>query len=234
MPSKSIGVTEPAVPKVESSCPGAANAPDALTTSNMLNRLRSKAAAPNDGQFFNVIAGHSLDYVKTDSVLSNNPFTPVDSGNGFARHQWVVNGKGSPVSTVLLGVGADMLSAKGNLFNISLVWGISTRQVFAGSVREWNTLHQDYKPSETVKDPEEFPDHYYEWALRGSNLSLRASYMFKLKSKKEKDEAKAAGTDAKPEKANKEDGKVEKPAKEKVEKPAKEPKVPKEKKSKEN
>jgi hypothetical protein len=127
------------------------------------------------------------------------------------------------------------------LFNISLVWGISTRQIFAGSVREWNTLHQDYAPSTTIKDPEEFPDHYYEWALRGSTLSLRASYYFKFKTKEEKEAAKSKNAGDMPEEGNKEDGKVEKPAKEKAEKPAKEKaekpakeeKAPKEKKSKE-
>jgi hypothetical protein len=151
----------------------------------------------------------------------------IDSGGSFARHELQFLKKGSAVSTVLLGVGADLVSNNGNILNISLVWGISTRQIFRGSVREWKTLHQDYNPAINPKDPEEFPDHYYEWALRGSNLSLRASYYFQLtgKSKEAKEEAPKDDDNGKVEK-------TEKPAKEKTPKAPKEEKAPKEKKSK--
>lgn len=184
----------------------------------------------SETKFFNIMAGHSLDFLTNDdSIIFNSQNTPVDSGSGFARHEYQFTTGGFPVSTVLLGVGADIVSAKGNILNISLVWGISTRQIFRGSIREWDILHQDYDPNATVADPEEFPDHYYEWALRGSNLSLRASYYFKLGGKdKEAAEEDKKGDDA--------SGNVEKPAKEKAEKPekVKEEKAPKEKKSKEN
>lgn len=177
-----------------------------------------------ENKFFNIMAGHGLDFIlKDDSVVNNYPETPVDSGGGFARHELQFTKGGFPVSSVLLGIGADMVSGNGNILNISLVWGISTRQIFRGSIREWNVLHQDYAPLTTPKDPEEFPDHYYEWGLRGSNLSLRASYYFQLTGK-EKKEDKEKDDDS---------GKVEKPAKEKAEKPEKTEKPPKEKKSKE-
>jgi hypothetical protein len=189
-------------------------------------------------RFFNMVAGHSLDFVFKDSVRNNFPAAAVDSGNGFARQDWTINSGGFPVSTVLLGAGADMVSAKGNLFNVSLVWGISTRQIFTGSVREWKTLHQDYNPLTTVKDPEEFPDHFYEWALRGSNLSLRASYYFQLtgkdkEAKKEKDDDSGkVEKPAKEDKVKEEKVKEEKVKEEKAPKPAKAEKAPKEKKAK--
>lgn len=178
-------------------------------------------------KFFNVMAGHSLDFVikKEDSIVLNSTSALIDSGGSFARHEYQFTKTGSPISSVLLGVGADMVSAKGNILNISLVWGISTRQMFRGSIREWNVLHQSYNPTTETKDPEEFPDHYYEWALRGSNVSLKATYLFQISSKdkegkKDKDKSDDSGKVEKTPKA-------EKPAKEKSEKAPKEEKEPK-------
>lgn len=176
----------------------------------------------SENKFFNVMAGHGFDFMlKDDSTVQNSQQEPVDSGGSFARHEYQFLKGGFPVSSVLLGVGADLVSARGNILNISLVWGISTRQIFRGSIREWSILHQDYNPTTTSTDPEEFPDHYYEWGLRGSNLSLRASYYFSLGKKGDKEEkGKSDNGDVE---------KAEKPAKEKAEKPEK---APKEKKAK--
>ncbi|MFM2377104.1 MAG: hypothetical protein RLZZ165_2201 [Bacteroidota bacterium] len=141
-------------------------------------------------RFFNVIAGHALDYNFADSTVVKNPGTKIDSGGAFVHHFYEIPKYKFPVSTVLLGVGMDMVTGNGNLLNLSLVWGISTRTLFRGSVQEWEVIHQDYDPATATADPEEFPDHYYEWALRGSNISVRAAYYFNLKAAKERKESK--------------------------------------------
>lgn len=194
--------------------------------------------------YFNIMAGHSLDFSFHDSTVMKSPMTPIDSGGAFIHHFYEIPRQKFPITSVLLGVGADMKTAKGNLFNVSLVWSLSTRNLFRGSVQEWEVLHQNYDPSTATADPEEFPDHYYEWALKGSNLSVRAAYYFNLtgnkegKEKKDKDEEEEDEKSTKPEKeesskpskAKRDKDEVEedkpvkeaKPAKEKAEKPAKE------------
>jgi hypothetical protein len=183
-------------------------------------------------KYFNIMAGHALDFSFADSTVTKSPGTPIDSGGSFIHHLYQIPKQNFPVTSVLLGIGADMVSAKGNLFNISLVWGISTRTLFKGSVQEWEVLHQDYDASTATADPEEFPDHYYEWALRGSNLSVRAAYYFDLKGddKEEKEKKKKEKDEEEEEEAKKE--KESKPAK--LPKPDKEPKPEKEKKPKKN
>lgn len=197
-------------------------------------------------KYFNIMAGHSLDFSFHDSVVTKSPMTSIDSGGAFLHHFYETPRQKFPITSVLLGVGADMKSAKGNVFNVSLVWSLSTRTLWRGSVQEWEVLHQNYDPSTATADPEEFPDHYYEWALRGSHLSLRASYLFELtgnkegKEKKDKDdededdkETKPSSSDesksSKPSKAKRdkdadeeEGGKPAQPAKEKAAKPVKE------------
>lgn len=150
-------------------------------------------------KYINFVAGHSLDFTFADSVRINTPSTMVDSGMGFARQDYQIT-KGFPISSVLLGAGLDMKTNSG-LLNISLMWGISTRGLFSGNAREWKTLNQSFDPN-IVKDPEEFPEHYYDWSLRGSNVSLRVSYYFQLTGK-----AKSEG--------NEKPAKSEKPGKEK-------------------
>lgn len=171
-------------------------------------------------RFFNVMAGHSFDFSFADSTVTKTPMSPIDSGGAFTHHVYEIPKQKFPLTSVLLGVGMDMKTAKGNLLNVSLVWGISTRTLFKGSVQEWSVLHQNYDPATATADPEEFPDNYFEWALRGSNVSVRASYYFDLKKdeekeKKEKDE---------------DDEEETKPAKVKEAKPEKE-KAPKKKKN---
>ncbi len=154
-------------------------------------------------KYLNFVAGHSLDFTFADSTRINNPTMMVDSGNGFARHDYQIT-KGFPISSVLLGAGLDMKTNNG-LLNVSLMWGISTRALFTGNAREWETLNQSFDATLDT-DPEEFPEHYYDWSLRGSNLSLRVSYYFQLTGKGDKAE------------------KADKPEKVKKEKPEKEKK----------
>jgi hypothetical protein len=141
-------------------------------------------------KYFNVLAGHALDYNFSDSTVIKNPGTKIDSGGAFVHHFYEIPKYKFPVSTVLLGVGMDMVTGKGNLLNLSLVWGISTRTLFRGTVQEWDVIHQDYDPATATADPEEFPDHFYEWALRGSYISMRAAYYFNLEAAKERKENK--------------------------------------------
>lgn len=198
--------------------------------------------------YFNIMAGHALDFSFHDSTVTKSPMTPIDSGGAFIHHFYEIPRQKFPITSVMLGVGAEMKTAKGNLFNVSLVWSLSTRTLFRGSVQEWEVLHQNYDPNTATADPEEFPDHYYEWALKGSNLSLRAAYYFNLTGnkegkKKDKDEDEDDEKDEKSTKPEKEESskpskakrdkdleegdkpakeKAEKPEKEKAEKPAKE------------
>lgn len=161
-------------------------------------------------KYLNFVAGHSLDFTFADSTRINTPSTMVDSGNGFARHDLQIT-KGFPISSVLLGAGLDMKTENG-LLNVSLMWGISTRALFTGNAREWEVLNQSFDPALDT-DPEEFPEHYYDWSLRGSNLSLRVSYYFQLTGKAEKAEKSDKMSNEKPEKEEK--VKKEKPEKEK-------------------
>jgi hypothetical protein len=105
---------------------------------------------------------------------------------------------------VLLGAGLDLKTSSG-LLNVSLMWGISTRNLFSGNIREWEVLNQDFDATNTA-DPEEFPEHYYDWALRGSNVSLRVSYYFQLtgKDKGDKEGSTKPMKAEKPEKEKKE------------------------------
>jgi hypothetical protein len=188
-------------------------------------------------RFFNIMAGHSLDFTFQDSTVIRTPASAIDSGGAFQHHFYQIPSQKFPITSVLLGVGVDMVSAKGNLLNVSLVWGISTRTLWKGSVQEWEVLHQNYDPASTDVDPEEFPDHYYEWALRGSNLSVRAAYYFDIskkdgEEKKKKDKDEEEDDEDKPSKPKKEPKPGKEPKPEKEAKPGKEPKPAKEKKPK--
>jgi hypothetical protein len=182
-------------------------------------------------RFFNVIAGHSFDFSFPDSTVTKNPMTAIDSGGAFIHHVYEIPKQKFPLTSVLLGIGMDMKTAKGNLLNVSLVWGISTRTLFKGSVQEWKVLHQNYDPATALADPEEFPDSYFEWALRGSNVSVRAAYYFDLKKDEEKKKKEEADEDDE-EKADKpaksKPAKADKDEEEDEEKPAKTPKASKE------
>ncbi|MEM7040663.1 MAG: hypothetical protein AAF570_27125 [Bacteroidota bacterium] len=131
--------------------------------------------------YFNIIAGHQLDITMEDSSVIKTPSTLVDSGNGYTQHLYHKMKRILP--TVLLGAGMDFQSESGNVLNVSLVWGIGTGKVFKGNIQEWEVLNGDYDPANAEADlPEEFPEHYFDWALRGSTLTLRLSYWFNLSS----------------------------------------------------
>ena len=110
------------------------------------------------------------------------------------------------------------MKTNNGLLNVSLMWGISTRALFTGNAREWEVLNQSFDPK-LETDPEEFPEHYYDWALRGSNLSLRVSYYFQLTGKPKDESGDKSEKAEKPEKE-----KAEKPAKPEKEKKVKAPK----------
>lgn len=129
--------------------------------------------------YFNIIAGHSLDITMEDSTVVGTPSVLVDSGMGYTRHEYHKMKRIIP--TLLLGAGMDFESESGNVLNVSLVWGIGTGKIFQGNIQEWEVLNQDYDPNNAEQTlPEEFPEHYFDWALRGSTLSLRVSYWFNL------------------------------------------------------
>lgn len=131
--------------------------------------------------YFNVMAGHSLDFTHEDSTKLVSSITPVDSGGIYFQHLY--NNNKLTVPTVLLGIGSDIQFDNGNILNISAVWGIGTGKIFDGSIQEWNVLNQDFDPNDANRPlPEEFPEHFFEWAMRGSTISVRASYLFDMSS----------------------------------------------------
>lgn len=135
-------------------------------------------------KYFNIIAGHSLDLTMSDSTVTETPGIAVDSGGSFTRHEY--QNLKATIPTVLLGAGLDFESESGNVLNVSLVWGIGTGRIFRGNVQEWTTLNQNFDPTmEEPELPEEFPDHYFDWAMRGSQISLRVSYWFNLMKNKD-------------------------------------------------
>jgi hypothetical protein len=175
--------------------------------------LHYRIPIKEDRSYLNFIVGHSLDMTREDSTLIKSSITPVDSGSTWTRHEY--NNLKRMVPTVLLGVGGDLKFANGNILNLSAVWGIGTGRIFDGSIQEWNVLNQDYDPADPNRPvPEEFPEHFFEWALRGSSVSIRASYWFDLSKKEEK--ADAAPGETSTESTGKE--KKEKAPKEKKEK----------------
>ena len=129
--------------------------------------------------YLNFMAGHSLEFTREDSTILVSSIEPVDSGSNFFQHRY--NNNKLTIPTVLLGVGSDIKFANGNILNIMAVWGIGTGKVFDGTIQEWNVLDQDLDPNDPNRPlPEEFPEHFFEWGLRGSTLSIRASYWFDM------------------------------------------------------
>ena len=137
-----------------------------------------------DGKkYFNIIAGHSLDLTMDDSTVVKTPNVAIDSGGSYVRHE--LQNLKATIPTVLLGAGMDFQSESGNILNVSLIWGIGTGTIFRGNIQEWEVLNQDFDPTGDQELPEEFPEHYFDWAMRGSHLSLRLSYWFNLSKKKD-------------------------------------------------
>ncbi len=127
--------------------------------------------------YFNVIAGHSLDFTNEDSTVVKTPSMLVDSGGSWTRHEYQNLQRILP--TILLGAGLDFETGNGSIINATLMWGLGTGRIFRGNISEWEVLNQPFDPAEQ-ETPEEFPEHYFDYALRGSTLSLRLSYWFNL------------------------------------------------------
>lgn len=180
--------------------------------------LHYRIPIKEDKTYLNFIVGHSLDMTREDSTLIKSSTTMVDSGSTWTRHEY--NNIKRITPTVLLGIGGDIQFDNGNILNLSAVWGIGTGQIFDGNIQEWNVLNQDYDPADPNRPvPEEFPEHFFEWGLRGSSVSIRASYWFDLSKKEEKD-ATPGMTESSEESSGK--TKKEKAPKEKKEKKSKE------------
>jgi hypothetical protein len=131
--------------------------------------------------FANVMMGQSLDIVKFDSTTT---FTTgaLTAGSAYSRREVVYPKKMIP--TVLLGAGIDFASAKGSALNVSLVWGISPYRLLQGDIKEFDALVNNYDAStdpEGDADPAQFPSYYYDYAMRGSYLSLRLQYWLNFK-----------------------------------------------------
>ncbi len=127
--------------------------------------------------FFNIIAGHSLDFTFEDSILNRTPLAPIDSGGSYVRHELTNLKKILP--TVILGAGLDFEMNNGSVLNTSFIWGLSTGEIVKGELAEWEVLHGPFNPIEQ-EYPEEFPEYYYEFSLRGSYVALKLSYWFNL------------------------------------------------------
>lgn len=127
--------------------------------------------------YFNIIAGHQLDFTNEDSVVVKTPSMAVDSGASWTRHEYQNLKRILP--TILLGAGLDFEMGNGNVLNLTALWGLGTGRIFQGNISEWEVLNQPFDP-EMQEVPEEFPEHYFDYALRGSTVSLRVSYWFNL------------------------------------------------------
>jgi len=144
--------------------------------------------------YINFIAGHSIDITSEDSVVIKRPFEAIDSiGASWTRYEYQNIKRTLP--TVLLGAGLDLERPSGNIINLSLIWGIGTGEITRGNVSEWQTLNGAFDPTDQEL-PDEFPDHYYDWSLRGSTLSLKASYWFNLDKLFNKDEDEESGDES--------------------------------------
>ena len=136
--------------------------------------------------YLNFIAGHSLEFTSEDSVVTKTPSGLVAAGEGWTRHEFqdfkTINFDTADFRfgpSVLLGVGADIEMGNGSVLNASLLWGLGTATRFRGNIGEWEALDADFDPADQ-EFPAEFPEHYYDFAFRGSTLSLKLSYWFNL------------------------------------------------------
>lgn len=131
--------------------------------------------------FVNMMVGQSLDIVKFDSTTT---FTEgaLTAGSAYSRREVVFPKKMIP--TVLLGAGMDFASASGSALNVSIVWGISPYRLVQGDIKEFDALVNNYDAStdpEGDADPDQFPSYYYDYAMRGSYISLRLQYWLNFK-----------------------------------------------------
>lgn len=147
--------------------------------------LHYRIPLTEDKTYFNIIAGHSFDFTSEDSILNRTPLGPIDSGGSYIRQE-LINVK-RIIPTIILGAGMDFQMGNGSVLNASLLWGLGTGEIVKGELAEWEVLNGPYNPLEQ-EFPEEFPEHYYEFSLRGSYVALKASYWFNLDKLFNKDE----------------------------------------------
>lgn len=128
-------------------------------------------------KYFNVIAGHSLDFTNEDSTVVRTSSFNADSIQSFTRHEYQNLKRIMP--TILLGAGLDFETGNGSILNVTAMWNLGTGRIFRGNISEWEVINSDFD-AETQDVPEEFPEHYFDFALRGSSVSLQVSYWFNL------------------------------------------------------
>ena len=143
--------------------------------------------------YLNFIGGHSIDFTQEDTILNRTPLAPIDSGGSYIR-QHLVNVK-RIIPTVILGAGVDFQMSNGSVLNASLLWGLGTGEIVKGELAEWEVLNGPYNPIEQ-EYPEEFPEHYYEFSLRGSYMGLKVSYWFNLEKLFNKDKEEDGGDES--------------------------------------
>lgn len=131
----------------------------------------------SESNYINFILGHSIDFTNEDSVVVKRPFAAIDSGGSWTRDEYQNIKRTLP--TVLIGAGLDFERPSGNVINLSVIWGIGTGEIVKGNLSEWQVLNGDFDATDQEL-PDEFPDHYYDWSLRGSTVSVKASYWFSL------------------------------------------------------
>jgi hypothetical protein len=127
--------------------------------------------------FINFMAGHTLDRIKTknDSVVTMTPTGSIDSG--FAASRRYVRYDEIILPTVMLGVGLDIVNSKNSTLDISLTWGLGTGKMVRGDIKEWKSLNSNFDPA-VRNEPDQFPDFYFDFGMRGSYVALRVSYWF--------------------------------------------------------
>lgn len=132
--------------------------------------------------WLNLGAGISIDLVQGDSTVALTPGSDVflvDSGAAVQRHY--IHHIKQTLPTPLLNVGLDFTMGNGSVLNIGAVWSPGTGQVVKGDIQEWESLNNSWEPAnEQTPLPQQFPDHYFDFAMRGSTVSLRLAYWFNI------------------------------------------------------
>jgi hypothetical protein len=124
----------------------------------------------------NLMFGLSIDMLQGDSSVVMSPTAFADSGSFVSRQ--FIHHLDKTVTTPILGVGLDFPMGKGTL-NITALWNPGTAVVVEGDVREWNSIVRPFDPFQTDV-PQEFPDHYFDFKMRGSTVGFRLAYWFNL------------------------------------------------------
>lgn len=127
--------------------------------------------------FVNLMFGLSLDMIMGDSTTTMTPTAFADSGSFVGIHT-IHHLDDKTVTTPFLGVGLDFPMGKGTL-NVTALWNPGTTVVLEGDVREWNSIVRPFDPFQQDA-PQEFPDHYFDFKMRGSTIGIRLAYWFNL------------------------------------------------------